>query len=45
MTKKEHEDYLKAVDMVCLNCVYDNDYECGCCMVRESVDYYNRHNK
>lgn len=45
MTEGQKKDYLNAVDLVCINCVYDNDHECECCMVRKSVDYYNKHSK
>lgn len=44
MTKKEHEAFLKAVDLVCINCVYINEETCTGCPVRKSVDYYNRNN-
>ena len=41
MTKKEHEAFLKAVDLVCINCVCMDEETCTGCPVRKSVDYYN----
>jgi hypothetical protein len=42
MTKEEKEKYLKAVDVVCINCIYKTGDECESCLVRKSVDYYNK---
>lgn len=43
MDKTEKKKYLAAVDLVCINCVYENGDECQSCLVRKSVDYHNKH--
>ena len=40
ITKKEHEAFLKAVDLVCINCVCLNEQTCENCPVRKTVDYF-----
>lgn len=40
MTKKDYTDYMKAVDTVCLNCIYKSEKDCQKCLVRKSVDYH-----
>ena len=42
MTQEEKIKYLEAVNVVCINCIYKTGNECKSCLVRKSVDYYNK---
>lgn len=42
--RKEKEEYIKAANAVCANCVKLDQEVCGQCPVRKSVDYYQSFN-
>ena len=38
MTKEQYKEYLKAVDIVCMDCWYGNPLVCDKCPVRKTCD-------
>jgi len=42
MTKKDHDAFIKAVDVVCINCVGISEETCEKCPVRKTVNYFSR---
>jgi hypothetical protein len=44
MTKNDYDALIKAVDVVCLNCVCMSEENCENCPVRKTVDYFRKQN-
>ncbi len=45
MDKKEFDEFINAVDVVCGECIERSETTCDNCPVRKSVDYYNANKK
>lgn len=42
MTKKDYDAFIKAVDVVCINCVGISEKNCKGCPVRKSVNHHRK---
>jgi hypothetical protein len=42
MTKEDYDAFIKAVDVVCINCVCMSEETCEKCPVRKTVNYFSR---
>ncbi len=45
MKKIDYDAFIKAVDVVCINCIDAGDDRCKRCAVRKTVDYLKKQNK
>lgn len=43
--QKDYEEYLDAVDVVCMGCAYNDEAFCENCPVRKTVDKYDKKEK
>lgn len=45
MDKQTYDEFINAVDVVCINCIECCEEKCEQCPVRHSVDYFNKNIK